>query len=158
MKNTKFKSLIISLALPFLAGGIGSYFTAPAIRDWYSTLNKPFFNPPNWIFGPVWTLLYIFMGLSLYLYWTAIVNKSIKLIGVRIFLIQLGLNSLWSVVFFNLQSPLSAFIVICVLWMMIFLTIREFMKVSQIASWLLIPYLAWVSFATILNFSIMYLN
>lgn len=158
MKNIKFLPLSISLVLPFIAGGIGSYFTAPAITTWYATLEKPFFNPPNWIFGPVWTLLYIFMGISFYLVWTTHTKKPERVFGIRLFMIQLAVNTLWSIIFFGLQSPSLALLVIIILWILIFLTIKNFLKISKPASWLLIPYLAWVSFAALLNIAITLLN
>lgn len=158
IKKIKIIPLLASLSLPFLAGSIGSYFTFPAINSWYKTLEKPFFSPPNWVFGPVWTLLYIFMGISLYLIYTRDTKDIAKSKGLKVFLIQLALNSLWSIAFFGLKSPLTALGIILVLWVLILLTIKYFMKINKAAGWLLIPYLAWVSFATILNSSIVVLN
>ncbi len=158
IKKVKIIPLLVSLSLPFLAGSIGSYFTFPAINSWYKTLEKPFFSPPNWVFGPVWTLLYIFMGISLYLIYTRDTKDIAKSKGLKVFLIQLALNSLWSIAFFGLKSPLTALVIILVLWALILLTIKYFMKINKAAGWLLIPYLAWVSFATILNFAIQLLN
>lgn len=158
MKEFKLSSLIISLTLPFIAGGIGSFFTYKAIPTWYAGLNKPFFNPPNWVFGPVWTLLYIMMGFSLYQFWIWAKKDTVRKKGVKIYLTQLGLNTLWSIIFFGFQSPGFAFIIILILWFMIYLTIKHFNKASQISGWLLIPYLGWVSFAALLNLSIFLLN
>ena len=158
IKKVKIIPLLVSLSLPFLAGSIGSYFTFPAINSWYKTLEKPFFSPPNWVFGPVWTLLYIFMGISLYLIYTSDTKNIEKSKGLKLFFIQLALNSLWSIAFFGLKSPLTALVIILVLWALILLTIKYFMKINKAAGWLLIPYLAWVSFATILNFAIQLLN
>ena len=125
---------------------------------WYATLNKPPFNPPNWIFGPVWSVLYLLMGISLYLILIQ-KDKSIEQrIGVMLFATQLLLNTLWSLIFFGLRNPALAFGEIIILWIFIFLTIIYFNKVNKIASFLLIPYLAWVSFAAILNLWIMILN
>lgn len=148
--------LISSFLLVFLAAFIGSYATFSEISTWYATLEKPVFNPPNWIFGPVWTVLYTLMAIAFYLTWTK-KKKSTKK-GIKYFLAQLGLNSLWSIAFFGLHNPLLAFIVILALWAFIFLTIVEFRKVDKLAANLLTPYLLWVSFATLLNLSIVILN
>lgn len=158
LRSIKIPQLATSISLPFIAAAIGSYFTMPAITSWYATLEKPFFSPPNWLFGPVWTLLYLLMGISLYLVWTARANKAQKAVAMKVFFVQLVLNSVWSIVFFGLQSPLLALLVIVGLWILIVLTIKHFLKISKIASWLLIPYLAWVSFASLLNLAIFYLN
>lgn len=158
VRNSNFPKLALSLFLPFLAAAIGSYATFPAIPTWYATLEKPFFSPPNWLFGPVWTILYLLMGIALYLVWSAPDTKSLKRRGITLFFAQLVLNTCWSIVFFGLQSPLFALIVIIALWILILLTLKSFLKVSKVAGWLLVPYLAWVSFATLLNAAIVYLN
>lgn len=150
--------LSASIILCLLAGFIGSFFTASSISSWYSTLAKPFFNPPNYLFGPVWTLLYILMGISLYIIWTKKSNPKQKKFAIYLFAIQLILNTLWSILFFGLQNPLLAFIEIIFLWAAILLTIINFKKISKPAAYLLIPYILWVSFAAILNFSLYYLN
>jgi benzodiazapine receptor len=146
----------------FSAAALGSLFTMSQIASWYATLNKPLFSPPNWIFGPVWTILYILMAIALYLVWTTNVKKKSNVIvrknGLLYFIIQLILNSLWSIVFFGLHAPMVAFIIIIALWMFIFLTMRNFSVVSKTAGQLLVPYLTWVSFASILNFAIVALN
>lgn len=139
------------------AGIIGALFTTPAISTWYVLLNKPFFNPPNFIFGPVWTILYFLMGISLYLIWESAKDKN-KNIGLKLFLIQLGLNTLWSIVFFGRHSIVGGLVIIILLWFLIFKTIYYFQKVNQTAAFLLYPYLVWVSFATILNLFILILN
>ena len=157
LKTINWLRLVISIIIPFLAATIGSAATTSALSTWYIELNKPSFNPPNWIFGPVWTLLYFLMGIALYLVWNA--EKSIaRKNGIILFAIQLILNTLWSVVFFGLKSPEFAVYVIVLLWIMILLTIIHFMKVSRIAGALLIPYILWVSFATVLNYFISVLN
>lgn len=153
----KVYKLVVSLLLPFVAGAIGSYFTFPAIGSWYQTLNKPFFSPPNWVFGPAWTVLYVLMGISLYIVWTSNRVKN-KKAGIKLFLIQLTLNASWSIVFFGLHNPILAFANIIILWIVILLTIRAFIPISKPAAYLLYPYLAWVSFASILNLSIALLN
>lgn len=150
--------LLFSVGVCFLAAAVGSVFTTGAIDTWYATLNKPFFNPPNWLFGPVWTLLYLMMGISLYLVWTTKIDKEKKRQAITFFFIQLGLNVLWSILFFGLKSPSVALLGIIFLWISICLTIKKFLKASKLAGWLLVPYLAWVSFATVLNLSILLLN
>ncbi len=138
-----------------LAGVIGSLFTASSVGSWYSTLNKPPFNPPGWVFGPVWITLYTMMGISLYLVWRS-GNRDWLVLGV--FGFQLVLNALWSILFFGLQVPGIAFAEILVLWISIIATIVLFFSVSRAASYLLVPYLLWVSFAAVLNFMIWRLN
>ncbi|RJR28983.1 tryptophan-rich sensory protein [Candidatus Microgenomates bacterium] len=148
--------LVLAIALCQLAGIVGSVFTFQAIPTWYATLNKPFFSPPNWVFGPVWTALYTLMGVSLYLIWT---NKSkLKKEALSVFYAQLIINSLWSMLFFGLKNPALAFIVILLLWVLIAATIVKFYKFSKLASYLLIPYLLWVGFASVLNLAIVLLN
>jgi len=149
--------LTFSILVSLSAGGIGSFFTASSIPTWYSTLNKPFFNPPNWIFAPVWTTLYILMGVSLYLVLVAKTKKD-KRVPITIFATQLVLNTLWSIIFFGLKSPLIALIEIIFLWITILFTIKQFNQISPISSYLLYPYLAWVSFASLLNLAIFLLN
>jgi translocator protein len=139
------------------AGFIGSFVTFPAITGWYQTLIKPSFNPPNWIFGPVWTLLYAFMGIALYLVWKEGLTQKSKT-AIIIFAVQLILNILWSYLFFYFKSPGLAFIEIIVLWFAILLTIVKFYAISKPAGLILIPYLAWVSFASLLNFYVFKLN
>lgn len=141
-----------------LVGLLGTPFTVSAVTTWYTTLNKPFFSPPNWIFGPVWTTLYALMGISLYLIWSQGVKDAKVKHAVWYFVAQLSLNFLWSLLFFGLQNPLLGLVDIIVLWIAILLTIRAFYPLSKTAAYLLLPYLAWVSFATLLNFSIVLLN
>jgi tryptophan-rich sensory protein len=156
MKN--FIKLASSIAICFLAAGIGSIFTVSAIPSWYATLVKPSFSPPNYLFGPVWTILYIMMGISLYIIWNkGIKNKNVKA-ALYIFGIQLILNTIWSPVFFGAHALFLALIIIIALWFYIVKTIKAFAKIDKLASYLLYPYLAWVSFASILNFSVWFLN
>lgn len=151
--------LLISIIICELAGIIGSIFTSPAVRTWYLTVNKPSFNPPNWLFAPVWTALFLLMGIAMFLVWLhPSVAPNERRRALTIFFIQLFFNILWSVMFFGLKSPLLGFIVIIILWILILLTIIRFFKISKPAAWLLIPYILWVTFATILNFSILILN
>lgn len=158
MIKINYFKLISSILICQLAGFIGSFFTVSSVSSWFLTLNKPFFNPPNWLFGPVWITLYFLMGISLYLVWSKGIKDIQSKMAVLIFAIQLILNSLWSIIFFGFQSLLFAFIEIILLWIAILLTIIYFNKISKTASYLLIPYILWVSFAAILNFSIYYLN
>lgn len=158
MTKLKIIPLLFSIGVCFLAAAVGSAFTIGAIDTWYITLNKPFFSPPNWVFGPVWTLLYLMMGVSLYIFWDIKTNIKERRLGLSMFSVQLVLNALWSILFFGLKSPIAAFVVIILLWFTICLTIKKFLKASKLAGWLLIPYFAWVSFATILNLSIIILN
>jgi tryptophan-rich sensory protein len=152
--------LLISLAVPFTAAIVGSYFTFDSIPTWYAGLSKPFFSPPNYIFGPVWTILYFMMGLALYLVWINIREDRVrfKKNAIIIFIIQLMLNALWSIVFFTLHNPLLALLVIIILWFLILMNILAFARVSKTAAYLLFPYLLWVGFASILNAAIFILN
>lgn len=155
--NPVFK-LIISIVACQCAGLIGSVFTAPAIPTWYAALQKPQFTPPNWLFAPAWFTLYLLMGIAAFLVWRqGLENKTIRN-ALIIFLVQLVLNSLWSIGFFGLQSPLYGVIIITALWITILFTILRFFKVSTTAGALLLPYIGWVTFAAILNVSILWLN
>ena len=150
--------LLISVIVCECAGLIGSIFTTGAIPTWYAALQKPSFTPPNWLFAPVWSTLYLLMGIAAFLVWRkGLADRQVR-IALIIFLIQLILNILWSVVFFGLESPLSGLIVIIVLWIAILITILRFWKISHAAAWLLVPYIVWVSIATALNASIWALN
>ena len=144
--------------MPLVVGGLSGFATAKGVETWYPTLIKPSFNPPAWIFGPVWTVLYILMGVAAFLVW----RQGLEADGVKralaLFLVQLGLNGLWSILFFGLQRPGWALVEIVVLWVAIVVTLRAFWRVSPAAGWLLVPYLAWVSFATVLNGSLWMLN
>jgi benzodiazapine receptor len=153
-----FLILFTSIIICQLAGFIGSVFTTPAIPNWFANINKPSFNPPNWVFAPVWTTLYLLMGIALFLIWRKGLNKKDVKIAVSVFAFQLVLNSLWSFLFFGLQSPLAAFIEIIFLWAAILVSIILFFRISKIAGCLLIPYILWVSFASVLNFAIWQLN
>lgn len=150
--------LIASIALCWTVAIIGSIITLPAIDTWYPTLTKPFFNPPNWIFGPVWTILFLLMGISFYLIWTRSPEKNAAKKAMTFFLMQLVLNFLWSLFFFGLHSPLLAFIDIILLLIAILITIKHFIIVSRLSAYLLFPYILWVSFAAVLNLFIVILN
>jgi len=158
MKLTIVIKFIVCLAVTFSAAFIGSLFTREAVPDWYANLNKPSFTPPNWLFGPVWTILYLLMAISAFIVWQKGLAKPAVRIALTFYLIQLILNSLWSVIFFGLKLPLPAFIEILMLWLAICFTILAFARVSILAVLLLLPYILWVSFAAVLNFSIWLLN
>lgn len=150
--------LIVSVIGCELVGFFGTPFTISAIPTWYATLNKPPFAPPNWIFGPVWTLLYLMMGVAFYLIWKQGWKKKKISIAGKYFLAQLGLNFIWSPIFFGLRAPLLGLIVIVAMWTLIVMTMRKFHPLSKLAFYLLVPYLLWVSFATLLNAAIVVLN
>lgn len=149
--------MFLSIILPLTIGFIGSYFTLDAINNWYITLNKPFFNPPNWIFWPVWTLLYILIWISFYLVWSKWFWRNKNRVKIVYFL-QLFLNFTWSFSFFYLENPLLWLINIALLWLVIIYNIVLFYKIDKISWYLLIPYLLWVSFASALNLFIYLLN
>ena len=149
---------VVWVLLSFSAGALGQLATGPAIYTWYATLNRPVIAPPNWIFGPVWTLLYISMGIAAAMIWQkGISNKAVQ-VAILIFLIQLILNGLWSFLFFGWHWLLLAFVEIIIMWAFILLTIIKFYALSPVAGLILIPYLLWVSFASVLNFSFWWLN
>lgn len=155
--NNFFK-LILSIIVCELVGLISTPFTIASIEKWYQYLNKPFFSPPNWIFGPVWTILYFLMGVSAYLIWAkGFKNKKVKN-ALKLFGIQLLINFLWSIFFFGMHNPWLAFLDIIFLWIAILITIMKFDNLSKWAGYLLVPYLLWVSFAAVLNISILILN
>ncbi len=157
----KFVVFIIAILIPQIAGFIGSVFTITNDRSWYANIVKPSFNPPNWVFGPVWTILFIMMGIALYFVWVknrTKDNSKYKNLAYWFFGIQLALNTLWSILFFGLHCPLCSLVEIFILLVAIIVTIIYFFKVNKVAGWLMIPYLFWVSFATILNFAIVILN
>jgi len=181
MNYTKIYKLLISIIICEMAGVVGSFFTTTEINGWYKSLNKPSFNPPGWIFGPVWTTLFVLMGISLYLIWENkwepknkinFKNKkswnktSQKLLSgswqkaniIIIFATQLILNVLWSVIFFGMHSPEVAFFELIMLWFAILFTIINFYRISKIAALLLTPYILWVSFAGVLNYFVWILN
>ncbi len=150
--------LLISIIICQAAGFIGSLFTTPNIPTWYATLKKPGFAPPNWLFAPAWTILFLLIGIALYLVWRQGWNNPPVKSAMIIFIVHLVVNILWSVVFFGLKSPLAGFFVIVTLWFLILLTIIYFTNVSKTAGILLIPYIVWVSFASVLNFMLYKLN
>ena len=149
-------ALVLWLALCFATAGFGSIPTARALKTWYPSLRKPSWNPPNWLFGPVWTALYFLMAVAAWNAWNS--NSAVRNLSIALFVIQLVLNGLWSWIFFGWKSPGAAFAEIIVLWIAIIATILGFTQVSPLAAALMAPYLAWVSFASYLNFAIWRLN
>ncbi len=157
-KINKILKLIVSLILCQLPGLIGSFFTLQAIPNWYAYLNKPILNPPNWLFAPVWTLIYLSLGISFFLIWQSNQSQIKKKMAYYVFFVQLILNAFWSIFFFGLRSPLLALIEIIFLWIIIAWNIKLFYQLHRLAGLILIPYLLWVTFATYLTFSIFLLN
>jgi benzodiazapine receptor len=155
----KIARIVLVVTSCLVIGYLSGTVTRESITTWYPTLLKPIFNPPNWIFAPVWTLLYAMMGVAGGIIWNHLeTNKEQVKKAFAFFIIQLALNALWSYLFFGLHNPLLALLEIIILWLMIFETYVQFKSINKLAGWLLIPYLAWVSFATVLNASIWWLN
>ncbi|MEO0026460.1 MAG: TspO/MBR family protein [candidate division WOR-3 bacterium] len=149
--------LLGSIALPLVIGFAGSMFTRPSVDSWFATLKKPIFAPPNWLFAPAWTLLYIMMGIAFYLIWQQ--GYSVKLrLAFAVYALQLILNLLWSLFFFGLHSPLLGFADIIILWIVVLINIILFYRLRRAAGLLLIPYILWLTFASVLNLSIVLLN
>lgn len=157
MKKSQIFKLIVSLALPLATGSIAGFFTAAGTSGWLDTLNSPSFRPPNWIFGPVWTVLYLVMGFSLFLIWKQESSKQRNL-AITIFFVQLALNFIWSFIFFYFHMIGIALIEIILLWISIVTMIVLFYKIKPMAAYINIPYLLWVTFATLLNASYYFLN
>lgn len=156
--NTNILKLLISILLCQGAGFVGSFANRTSVDTWYSTIKKPGFNPPNWIFGPVWIVLFVMMAVALYLVWISGTGTGNKNLAITVFMVQLGLNILWSYLFFYFKSPGWGVVEIIVLWIFILITILLFLPVSRWAGYLMIPYFLWVTFASVLNFSIWHLN
>ncbi|WP_394750345.1 TspO/MBR family protein [Spongiimicrobium salis] len=154
----KLRYITISIIICLLIGFLSSFATQSSVNDWYLTLNKPSFNPPNWVFAPVWTVLYLMMGIAAGIVW----SKGFYHIWVKTALYHFGFqllfNALWSILFFGLKNPFWALLTILVLLMLILMTIKWFRVVSKVAAYLLIPYFLWVCFATLLNYKIWELN
>jgi tryptophan-rich sensory protein len=150
--------LAVSIIIVLLIGFLGNLVTLPEITTWYVTLIKPAWTPPNWVFGPVWTTLYVLIGISLYFVWKKGLNRKDVKIAIIVFAVQLILNFLWSLIFFGYKSLLGGLIVIILLWISILLNIIVFYRISIPAGVLLIPYIIWVSIATYLNYSVYLLN
>ena len=155
MKNLdKLFKLIVAVSVSEIVGIIGSVFTTSSIQTWDAALAKTALNPPAWVFGPVWTILYFLMGVAAFLVWEKGLNKKDVKIALIIFDVQLALNIFWSIIFFGLRSSGWAFVEIIFLWLAILATIILFARISRPAAWLLLPYIVWVSFAGYLNYSI----
>jgi benzodiazapine receptor len=155
----KITRILAIVATCLVVGYFSGLITRSAITTWYPTLIKPSFNPPNWIFAPVWSTLYIMMGIAAGLVWNRIdFEKEVVKKALILFTIQLGLNALWSYLFFGLKNPMLAGLEIIILWLMIYETYVQFAKINKISGYLFIPYLLWVSFAAVLNGSIWWLN
>jgi tryptophan-rich sensory protein len=150
--------LSISLAICYLAGAVGSIFTRPAVEYWYQSLIKPGFAPPDWLFAPVWLMLYAVMGFSFYLVWRSGLQNKDSRSAFILFLVHLLVNVGWSVAFFGFQSPFWGLMMIILLWGLIFALVMAFAHVRSLAAVLLIPYWAWVTFAGVLNWTIWLLN
>jgi tryptophan-rich sensory protein len=158
LKAGEILKLIFFILLCQLAGGIGSYFTTPAIPAWYAGLKKPFMTPPDWLFAPIWITLYVLMGIAVFLVWRESGYGKPRQKSLFLFGIQLALNALWPFLFFGLRSPLAGLIGIVALTAAIFFTLRLFLRISYPAGILMIPYLLWAGYAAGLNFSIYLLN
>ena len=149
--------LIIAILLPMVVGGFSGFLTANSINDWYVTLNQPSFNPPNWVFGPVWTTLYLIMGISLYRIWRSPATEE-RNQAIKIFALQMTLNFFWSLIFFKWHLIGLALLEIIVMWIAIAMMIHHFRKLDAAAGYMNIPYLLWVSFASVLNGAYFILN
>jgi translocator protein len=149
---------LISIALPLAIGGIAGLFTTSEINGWFQTLKKPSWQPPNWVFGPVWTALYVLMGIAFYLIWKSDVPVKKKRMAITLWLVQLVLNFFWSYIFFKKHQIDWALGEIVLLWVFILLTIFSFGRIRKLAAWLMVPYISWVTFATLLTMTIYRLN
>ncbi|MFP9116497.1 TspO/MBR family protein [Flavobacterium sp. RNTU_13] len=156
---SKTMKILVMVATTLTLGYISGLVTQSSVNTWYPTLNKPFFTPPNAVFPIAWSTLYVFMGIAAGLVWARIeVQTELVKKGLKFFAVQLALNMLWSYLFFGLKNPLVALIEVVLLWLMIYETWHVFKRVDRIAGWLFVPYLAWVTYASVLNASIWWLN
>ncbi|MFO1167480.1 MAG: TspO/MBR family protein [Rhodoblastus sp.] len=158
MSRRPILSAAAAIAPVLLAGVGGSFSTRAAIPTWYDTLNKPWFTPPNWAFGPAWTILYIMMAYAFWRVLTLDRPLADKRASIATYLIQVFLNGLWSVVFFGMRSPGAAIVVVVAMWLAIVANMLAFAKLDRVAAWLLLPYLAWTTFAAALNIGVYLLN
>lgn len=156
--NQSYPKLIAAILFCLIVGSLGSLVTTTGPGSWYTSLEKPFFAPPNWVFAPVWTTLFILMGIALYLVWQCGTENRDVQFALGIFGVQFFLNVIWSFLFFSLRSPLLGLTDIILLWVMIVVTIRAFYRVKKSAAYLLLPYIAWVTLATALNGAIYFMN
>jgi len=156
MQERPWLVLIIFIAICLGVGGLGSIFTAQGVRDWYPTLHKPAGTPPGWVFGPVWTTLYVLMAVSAWLIWRQYGWEART--ALVVFAAQLVLNLAWSGIFFGARLPGVALVEITILWLAILLNVVVFYPLSPLAASLLVPYLLWVTYASYLNFGLWRLN
>ncbi len=154
---TKFIKLFVSILVPLALGFVAGMYTSDAVQGWYDSLNRPSFNPPDWVFGPVWTMLYITMGVSFFIIWNATPTRE-RTIAIIVYLLQLVLNFAWTFLFFYYQQLGWALVEIAFLWLVIVFMLFRFYKVKMMAAWLNVPYLLWVSFATALTAAWYFLN
>ena len=150
-------ALALFVGVCLAIGGLGGAVTASSVTEWYPTLNKPSFNPPNWVFGPVWTTLYVMMGIAAWRVWRA-ADRDTARGPLALFALQLAVNLGWSIAFFGLRDPGLAVVVILVLDLLVLATALMFRRIDGLAALLLVPYLAWIAFATILNIAVWRLN
>ena len=153
-----FPQLLIAIAICEFAGAIGAIFTAPSIPIWYEGLVKPSLTPPGWVFAPVWTILFALMGVSLWLITEKADQMKTRRLAHQVFVFQLALNVAWSFIFFGLHSVGAAAIELISLWLVVFAVMLVFARISRRAVWLLVPYLAWITFAFYLNMGLWVLN
>ena len=154
----KFGKLVFSVSICLLTGFLGSFVTMDSVTTWYSDLSRPSFTPPDWTFGVVWPILYVMMGISAFLIWNkGLVKRQVK-IALGLFVLQLVLNGLWTPIFFGLHMIAIALVEIVLLWVAILLTIIVFWRISKASTFLLFPYILWVSFAVFLNAALWYMN
>jgi benzodiazapine receptor len=153
-----YPKLAAAILLCVIVGSIGSLVTITGPGSWYSTLQKPYFAPPNWLFAPMWIMLFVLMGIALYLVWESGTERREVKAALGIFGVQFFLNVIWSFLFFGLKSPLLGFVDIILLWVMIVATIWIFFRVRKSAAYFLIPYIAWVTLASALNGAIYFMN
>jgi tryptophan-rich sensory protein len=158
MTGTKIIYLVIAVGICLLAGYVASYYTTPEIPTWYASLQKPDLTPPSWVFGPIWTVLYIFMGFSLYLIIQSGLKNPEVQVALVLFMSQLVLNVGWSFLFFGWHSTFYGFLAIVLLWALLLCTIIQVFRFSFGAALLLMPVLVWITFAAVLNYLIMMLN
>ena len=151
-------TFILAVGVCYVAAAVGSVFTALSVNTWYAGLAKPPFTPPGWFIGAVWTVLYLLMGISLFLVLDEDRDRPEVKWGISLFSVQLGLNVIWSLLFFGLRSPFLAFIGILLLWGAIAATLHRFLAISRISASLLVPYIVWVTIAACLNVGILLLN
>ncbi|AXV37127.1 MAG: TspO protein [Methanobacterium sp. BRmetb2] len=157
-KGYQIPKLIITLGLTLITGFVGSIVTFDSLTTWYVALNKPSWTPPNWAFGPIWTTLYILIGIAAYLVWREGLHRKDVKIALSVFALQLILNLLWSLIFFGLQSIYGGLIEIIILWIAILINLILFYRISKVAGLLLVPYIVWVTIAAYLNYSVYLLN